>query len=196
MRAHVLEIRVIRGRGRGTHGARKNRPVPRGPRQRHLAIDDSDLRDLLTVGEPRRPRGRCTNPRPWPRWRDTSGWKRACCQVWRRAPGVPAANTRAESKRLVSTTTRGGPRALLTRERSLYESPSCRAQVTASAMSCSDSFSSASLARTASARWIRTGVSMICPLLAGGAHRVGHGLGQGELGLCSHLGEHSACLRK
>src|SRR5712692_1104185 len=41
-----------------------------------------------------------------------------------------------------------------------------RAQATASATSCSWRSSSASLARTASARWIRTGVRMIWPSLA------------------------------
>src|SRR5262249_46659735 len=41
-----------------------------------------------------------------------------------------------------------------------------RAQATASAISCSWRSSSASLARTASARWIRTGVRMIWPSLA------------------------------
>jgi len=61
-----------------------------------------------------------------------------------------------------------------------------RAQPTASAMSCSEMSSSASLARTESARWMRTGVRMIWPSWSPpgnihGANSVGHALGQREL---------------
>ena len=61
------------------------------------------------------------------------------------------------------------PRGALHFLRAALPVAACRAHATASAVSCFWRPSSASLARTASPRWIRTGVNTIRPLLVCGS---------------------------